>query len=479
MAQAPKQPDPKPAARPQKPPPHKLDFNKDDDWAAMRSQWAKEQVERIQAHANRFFVTDDELHLGHHMQLVVIGLFVFVFIAWANFATLDEVTKGQGKIIPSSEIQIVQSLEGGIIDEILVHEGDEVAAGQPLVRLRDVQAASDLGSNRQHYLGLQAKIIRLKAEADGLPTPQFTEEVMKGAPEGVKEEMDAFRANQNNLVSQTQVLQSQMSQRQQEVREIETKLADLRGVLRLAQEQHDMVAPLVARGSAPKVELLQLEQNIKEKQTELNAAQTALPRARAAVNEAQARINELISSNKAQAQTELSAASIEMATIRETLSGLRDKKQRTELKSPVNGTIKDLKFNTIGGVVQPGQDILEIVPKDDQLLVEAQIRPADIAFLHPKQAAVVKLTAYDFSIYGGLKGEVVGISADTIANQKGETFYRVKVRTKENTLKRRGEVLPIIPGMVATVDILTGRKTVMEYILKPLIKTLDGAMKER
>jgi adhesin transport system membrane fusion protein len=373
----------------------------------------------------------------------------------------------------------VQSLEGGIIDELPVHEGDEVKAGQVIVRLRDVQASSDLGSNRQHYLGLQAKIMRLKAEADGLQTPQFTDEVMKGAPESVKEEMDAFRANQNNLVSQTQVLQSQLSQRQQEVRELETRIADLTGVLNLAKDQRNIVAPLVDRGSAPKVELLQLEQNIKEKQTELNAAQSSLPRARSAVAEAQARIDELTASNKAQAQTELSAASIEMNTIRETLSGLQDKKSRTELKSPVNGTVKDLKFNTIGGVVQPGQDILEIVPKDDQLLVEAQIKPSDIAFLHPNQDAVVKLTAYDFSIYGGLKGKVVDISADTIANQKGETFYRVKIRTTENTLKRHNEVLPIIPGMVATVDILTGRKTVMEYILKPLIKTIDNAMTER
>lgn len=448
-------------------------------WAKVRGDWAKEKLAVAEAKADRFFNTDDDLPLSQHLILMFITLFFVIFVVWANFAALDEVTRGDGKVIPSTEIQKLQSLEGGIVEEFLVREGDEVRAGQVLMRLRDVQAASDLGSNRARYLGLLAKTQRLKAEAEGLVTPNFSEEVMKEAPQSVQEELESFRANVQNLSSQTQVLQQQLNQREQEVTGLRTRVSDLREVLRLSNEERNMIAPLVERGSAPKVELLQLERGIKERQTELNTVQASLTQAQSAVDEAKARIDELTDAAKAQAQTELAATTIEMNSIGETLSGLEDRKVRTEIKAPVDGTIKDILVNTVGGVVQPGADLIEIVPKDDQLIIEARVRPADIAFLHPNQAAVVKITAYDFSIYGGLKGEVIDISADTLTNEEGETFYRVRVRTNETSLTRKDEVLDIIPGMVASVDILTGEKTVMQYILKPLIKTLDNAMNER
>jgi len=454
-------------------------LNEATEWAKIRADWAKEKYQTAQAHAEKFFTTDDELPLSQHILLMMIAGFFVVFILWANLAALDEVTRGDGRVIPSTEIQKLQSLEGGIVEEFLVREGDSVKAGQVLMRLRDVQASSDLGANRKRYLGLLAKIERLKAESEGKPAPAFSPEVMQGAPGSVQEELEAFKANLANLHSQTQVLDQQLAQREQEVSGLRTRVGDLSEVLRLSREERDMIAPLVERGSAPKVELLQLERGIKEKQTELNSTQASLTQAQSAVDEAKARIEELKSSARAQAQTELSATNIEMISVRETLSGLEDRKVRTEMKSPVDGTIKDILVNTVGGVVQPGEDLIEIVPKDDQLIIEARIRPSDIAFLHPGQGAVVKITAYDFSIYGGLKGELIDISADTLTNEKQETFYRVRIRTNETALKRKGEVLEIIPGMVASVDILTGEKTVMEYILKPLIKTLDLAMNER
>ena len=197
------------------------------------------------------------------------------------------------------------------------------------------------------------------------------------------------------------------------------------------------------------------------------------------MNEAQARIADLKTTAQAQAQTELSAKLIEMNELGERQSALTDRKTRTEIKSPVNGTVQEVKVKTIGGVVRPGEDIIKIVPKDDQLIVEAQVKPSDRAFIYPKQKAIVKITAYDFSIYGGLEGEVLDISADTIKDEKGNFFYRVRLRTYETELKRKGEVLPIIPGMVASADILTGQKTVMQYLLKPFVKTLDNAFNER
>ena len=238
-------------------------------WAKIRSEWAKTQVEKAQAHADLFFATDEELPLSRHLILVVSAIAVFALVVWANFATLDEVTRGDGKIIPSSEVQALQSLEGGIVEEFLVAEGDEVVAGQPLMRLRDIQAASDFGSNQKRYLSLEAKVSRLQAEAEGKDTPVFSDAVMKGVPGSVTEELNSFKANQLNMKSQLQVLEQQRSQRQQEIKELNTRISDLRGIIKLSREEKAMIEPLVERGSAPKVELLQLERGIKERQTEL------------------------------------------------------------------------------------------------------------------------------------------------------------------------------------------------------------------
>lgn len=454
-------------------------INKASDWAALQQQWAKEKLDVAQAHADKFFATDEELPLKKHMLLSFVVMFWAAFFIWASFATLDEITRGQGRIIPSTEVQIVQHQEGGIIDAIPVREGEEVKVGQVIMRLRDVGAASDLGANQKRYLGLKAKIQRLQAQAEGKDAPAFTDDVMKGVPEAVREELEAFRATGTSKDSQVVVLEQQLAQKKQEVNELNTRIGDLRGVISLQRQEMETIRPLVDRGSAPKLELLQLERALKERQTELNGLQTALPRSELAVQEAEARIKELRSGTAADAQSELAATMLEMSTIEQTLGALTDRQSRTEITSPVNGLVKDIKLHTIGGVVQPGQEVMEIVPLNDQLLVEANVRPGDIAFLHPGQRAVVKITAYDFSIYGGLKGELVDISADTITNEKGESFYRVRVRTDETSLKRKGEVLPIIPGMVASIDIMTGKKTIMQYIMKPLIKTVSTAMHER
>ena len=459
--------------------PKDLNINNQADWDTLQQSWVKEQTDRVAAYADRYFMTDDELPLHRHVILVTIFAFFCVFILWASFATLDETARGEGQIIPAGEVQVIQNLEGGIVDAFLAHEGESVKKDQVLIRLRDVGALSDLGANEAKYLGLLASITRLQAQVDGKETVEFSDELMKKAPKSVTEELNAFRTGRDKLQGQLMVLEQQLAQRKQEVNELTTKSRDLRGVISLSQQQKNMTAPLVAKGSAPKMEMLQLDREIKEKQTELNGVLEAIPRAKSAISEAEARINEMKRSFAAEAQTELAAKTIEMSTVKETLSALVDKKDRTEVRSPVNGTIKDFKVNTVGGVVKPGDSIVEIVPMDDNLLVEAKIRPSDIARLRPSMPAMVKITAYDFTIYGGLKGEVVDISADTIKNEKGESFYRVKVKTFENSLHRKDEVLPIIPGMIATVDIQTGKKTVMEYLLKPFLKTVENSMNEK
>lgn len=454
-------------------------INNAQEWNAVRQGWAVEQAGIAKAKAARFFEADDDITLSKHLLLSAIFFFFILFIVWANLAELDEVTRGEGKIIPSSEVQALQSLEPGMVEEFLVKEGDEVAQGQVLMRLRDIEASSDLGANRARYLGLLAAITRLQAEAEGKETFEFPDEVVKESPASVTEETNTFRANKLQLDGQIKVLEQQMAQRSQEVDEINTRIGDLRGVIGLQQQELNMIRPLVEKGSAPKLELLQLQRGIQEKSTELNSLKSSLPRTESAIEEAKARLAEAHQAAKTQAQTDLAAKLTELNEIRERLTALTDRKVRKEIKSPVAGTIQELSINTVGGVVRAGEDIIKIVPKDDQLIVEARVKPSDRAFIYPGQPAVIKITAYDFSIYGGLKGELLDISADTIKDEKGEVFYRVRLRTYDTQLKRKDQVLPIIPGMVASVDILTGKKTVMAYLMKPIIKTLDNAMNER
>lgn len=433
----------------------------------------------VHAHAEAFFQTDDEMPLSKHLMLVSITAFFVIFVLWANLATLDEVTRGEGKVIPSSDVQALQSLDPGIVEEFLVKEGEEVKQGQILARLRDIEASSDLSANQARYLGLLASITRLQAQAEGAETLEFPKELIDRAANSVREELNAFKASKQQLEGQINVLEQQKKQRRQELSELQTRIRDVESVISLQRQEMQMIEPLVAKGSAPEMELLQLQRGLREKQTEINGLRTSIPRARTAIEETNARLQEIKSTARADAQVELATKLTELNEIKERLSGLEERKGRKEIRSPVDGIIQEITVNTVGGVVRAGEDFIKIVPRDDQLIVEAKINPQDRAFIFPGQKAIIKITAYDFSIYGGLDGELIDISADTIEDEQDNVFYRVRLRTFETELKRKGEVLPIIPGMVASVDILTGKKTVMQYLLKPFIKTIDNAMNER
>lgn len=424
------------------------------------------------------FEAEDGISWRDHILLYSILGFFFVFILWASVARVDEVTRGEGKVIPSSQTQVIQNLEGGIIDEFLVKEGDTVTEGQTVLRMRNVQAQSDFKANSAKYLGFKAAIVRLQAEADG-KEPVFDAELMKEVPEQVRAEQDAFDANRRQNADQLSVLQQQLTQKEQEVNELSRKSSDISNLVRLAKEEQAMIRPAVEKGAAPKMELLQIERQIAQQQTELNSIQSALPRTRAGVEEARKRISELQNGVRATAQKELAGKTVEMNTIKETLTAFADRSTRTEVKSPVHGRVKQIKIKTVGGVAKPGEEIMDIVPLEDQLLVESRVKPSDIAFIYPGQKAMVKITAYDSSIYGGLEGKVVDISADTIVNEKGESFYRVRVGTDKTALTKNGKEHEIIPGMTATVDIITGDKTVMDYLLKPFRKAASNALRER
>lgn len=413
-----------------------------------------------------------------YIVLYGIAFFVFFFIVWASFATLDELARGIGRVIPSSDIQVIQNLEGGIVEEFFVKEGDVVEKGQALLRMSDIRAGSEYQASLKKVLSLQASIARLKAEAGGTEI-DFPSDLQQSAPESVALEVSAYQANRQKYGDQRRIFEQQLDQRRQESAGIEEKIAGMKRILALSQEEKAMIEPMIARGTVSKVELLQLNSKIAEQETSLNNFQSSLSSAKAAISEAEERMREHESSLKAGAQKEISDKVAELTGYQETLETFRDRAKRTEIRAPVHGKIKDIKVTTVGGVVQPGQPILEIVPMDDQLIIEADISPTDIAFLYPGQKATVKFTAYDYTIFGDMPAQVTEISADTIKNERDESFYRVKLLCDDTSIHYKGEALPIIPGMVANVDILTGKKTIMGYILKRFTKTFDNAMHER
>ncbi|OOV94600.1 MULTISPECIES: HlyD family type I secretion periplasmic adaptor subunit [unclassified Pseudomonas] len=408
----------------------------------------------------------------------VIGFFVFLLL-WAHFAIIDEVTKGEGKAIPSSRIQKIQNLEGGIVAQIYVHEGQIVEAGAPLVRLDDTRFASNVGETEADRVAMELRVERLSAEIDNRPL-NITEAARKAVPNQVSNEESLYQSRRQQLSDEIGGLQQQLVQRQQELREFGSKQEQYRNSLNLLRQEIGMSEPLVQQGAISPVEVLRLKRSEVETRGMLDGTTLAIPRAQAAINEVQRKIDETRGKFRSEALAQLNEARTNLSKAQATSKGLEDRVSRTMVSSPVRGIVKQMLVNTVGGVIQPGSDIAEVVPLDDTLLVEAKIRPQDIAFLHPGQEAMIKFTAYDYTIYGGLKGKLEQIGADTVQDEdKKNTFYIIKLRTDRSHLGTDEKPLLIIPGMVASVDIITGKKSILSYLLKPIIKSRAEAMHER
>ncbi|MES0810623.1 HlyD family type I secretion periplasmic adaptor subunit [Roseibium sp. SCPC15] len=411
--------------------------------------------------------------------VVRIGLLLFVVgITWAYFATLEEVTRGDGRVVPSRQIQVVQAPDRGIVEKIFVREGDIVEEGQPLIEIDDTTFSSQLGEIRQRRWALMARITRLDSEADQRPL-EFPELLTKAVPELIEEEENVYRDKKASLNNELSVLRNQSSQREQEYQELLAKETKLQSVIEIMKREVEINQKLYERKVLPEIEFLRLQRQLKESEGELQITRASVQRALAAKEEAKERSRNAVSSFVSEARQQLAEARGELAVINESMKGAADRVRRTELVSPVKGIINKLNITTIGAVVQPAADLVEIVPLEDTLLIEAQIRPKDVAFLYPGQNAQVKITAYDFSVYGGLDGKLERISADTTEDEEGNRFFRVMIRTDKNYLGSDTDPLPIIPGMVASIDILTGEKTVLDYILKPIKKVRDEALRER
>jgi len=411
--------------------------------------------------------------------LWAIFAFFIAMILWASLASIDEVTRGEGRAIPSSRLQKVQNLEGGIVAEVFVHEGEVVKAGAPLLRLDDTQFRSNAGETDADRLALQARIQRLTAQLDDAKTLTLAPEIVQKAPDIASGEMELFASVNKRIQSELAGLNEQLVQKKQELLDFQGKVSQYRRSLGLQQQEVSMSEPLVAKGAISKVEVLRLRRGVVETQGQLDSVLLAIPRAEAAIKEIESKVSETRDRYRSEALGQLNEARTDLSKIEASGKAISDRVNRTLVTSPVRGIVQQLLVNTIGGVIQPGNDLVEIVPLDDTLLVEAKIRPQDIAFLRPGQEATVKFTAYDYTIYGGLKGTLEQISPDTVTDKDGKSFYIIRLRTDKNHLGTDEKPLLIIPGMVASVDIITGKKTVMAYLLKPILRARAEAFRER
>jgi adhesin transport system membrane fusion protein len=434
---------------------------------------------------------------GHRLIIWSMAAMILCFLIWAYFSDLDQVTTGMGKVIPSSQVQLIQSLDGGILQEVFVQEGMLVEKGQPLARIDDTRFRSEFDQQEQEVYGLQTNVIRMRAELDSIVisdissdwreqvkiTKQslvFPAELIEQEPALVRRQQEEYSGRLDNLSNQLEILVRQIQQRQQETEELASKVSTLTTSYQLITRELELTKPLALKGIVPEVELLKLERVVNDIKGELQSVRLLRPKVKSSMDEAILKRREAVFIYAADLRAQLNEMQTRLSRMNQAQIGAFDKVSKAVITSPVAGTIKSVHINTLGGVVQPGQEIIEIVPSEDRLLIETKITPKDIAFLHPGLHAIVKVTAYDFTRYGGLKGTVEHISADTSQDEEGNSFYTIKVRTEEsNLVKDDGTQMPIIPGMLTSVDVITGKRSILEYILNPILRAKDTALRER
>lgn len=415
---------------------------------------------------------------------LAIMLFFLALVVWAAFTNLDEVTRAAGQVVPAQSIQEIQYLEGGVLDELLVRQGDTVEPGQILARISNVLARSALQEQRGNQALLEAQVIRLRAERDGTPL-EFSESLIVNYPEIVRGETSLFMTHREQREGEMRSLEGERDQRKREVEEGLARQRSLTSNLALAKERITLTRPLYEKGTFSRLDFSKLEQEVNTLEGELAAVTQSIGRSRSAVAVAEEKINTRRLEWQTAIQEELNKKSAELSSVTTLLAARGDTVDRTDLRSRVRGKVKRILINTVGGSVPPGATIMEILPIDEQLLIEARVSPADRAFLHTsddpdkKQRAVVKISSYDFSIYGGMDATLESISDDTFEDNRGDIYYEIKLLTTSNTLQHNGVGYEILPGMTAQVDIITGKKTVLSYLLKPILKAKQNALRER
>lgn len=451
-------------------------------WKQRWERWllhGHEQHSEVRAHdlaADAQWAAGQQQARGARLLLWLSLVTLIALLLWASLGKIDEVVRGQGKVVPSRQIQVVQSLDGGIVEEILVRPGEQVELGQVLLRIDPTRFTASLGENKAESLALQAKAARLEALASGDPF-RAPELLMKEAPQLVEMERRFWETKSQELQTNINIARDQLNQRHQELRETQANRDHAASSCSLTSEELKVTQPLLSSGAVSEVDLLRLQRDVARFCGEAKAAGAQIGRIQSAIQEAERKVQESELNARNLARVELSETKAKLSSLEQGQLALADRVKLADVRSPVRGTINTLMANTVGGVVQPGKDILDIVPMDDSLLLEVQVNPKDIGFLHFGQHAEVKFTAYDFAIYGGLDGKIEQIGANTITDEKGNAFYNVKVRTERVHVGDNSR--PIIPGMQAEVHILTGKRSLMQYLLKPILRAKSNAFSER
>ncbi|MER9654706.1 HlyD family type I secretion periplasmic adaptor subunit [Mesorhizobium sp. M0152] len=425
---------------------------------------------------------EDRPPLFASASIFIIGALFVVFVAWASFAEVDEIARGDGKVIPASKTQVIQASEAGVVQEIAVTIGQIVKKNDLIIRLDNTLNTSSLGEQQAKARALEVRIARLKYEQGGnlsgsFPCPQDIQSV---APQICDNEQKLLIARRENFDNKLSVLKSRLDQREKELAEAVANSDRLTKGLVVSDQEAKLIDAMVKKGLMARTEQLRVEREQTDLNGQLNLAGETIKKAKAAITEAQLQVEELGLQLQQEALDDLTQALADLSVVDETIRGATDKVARTDIKSPVDGIVNTLELNTVGAFVQPGAVVAGIVPTSETLLVEARVSPRDVAFIRPDQEALIKVTAYDFSIFGGIEGKVSNITADSLVDQKtGEPYYQVRVSTDKSTLERDGKAYSIIPGMICSVDIKTGRKTILHYLLKPINKAREEAMSER
>ncbi|SJM31275.1 HlyD family type I secretion periplasmic adaptor subunit [Mesorhizobium delmotii] len=425
---------------------------------------------------------EDRPPLFASASIFIIGALFVVFVAWASFAEVDEIARGDGKVIPASKTQIIQASEAGVVQEIAVKIGQVVRKNDLIIRLDNTLNTSSLGEQQAKSRALEVRIARLKYEQSGNLAGSFPcpADIQSIAPQICDNEQKLLIARRENFDNKLSVLKSRLDQREKELDEAAANSERLTKNLAVSDEEAKLVGSMVKKGLMARTEQIRVEREQTELNGQLNLSGETVKKIRSTITEAQLQVEELGLQLQQEALDELTQALAELSVVDETIRGATDKVARTDIRSPVDGIVNTLELNTVGAFVQPGSVVAGIVPTSETLLVEARVSPRDVAFIRPDQEALIKVTAYDFSIFGGIEGKVSNITADSLVDEKtGEPFYQVRVATDKSTLERDGKAYSIIPGMICSVDIKTGRKTILSYLLKPINKARQEAMSER
>ncbi|MEL0629100.1 HlyD family type I secretion periplasmic adaptor subunit [Psychromonas aquatilis] len=436
-------------------------------FSSFSNDWRKSSVQ----------VEKSQKELNARGLLYGVAIALTMLLVWAGFARIDEVTRGEGKVIPSKQLQIIQAVDGGVVEEVFIKEGDQVSQNDLLVKIDPTRFIANFQEGEVKVFALNAKIDRLQALINEEPyQPNFADNLTLSEQQLADRELDYYQSSVNELKQRLAIAQNQYSQRLRELDQARAKLNSTEQAYRLSNQELSVTAPLLKSGAVSEVEVLRLKRDTAFANGERRQARASLRQIESGVKEAEARIAEVELGMRNQWRAELSEATSMRSSLEKNIDGLADRVKYSEIRSPVNGTVQRILYNTIGGVVQPGSSIIEIVPNDDRLLVEAKIAPKDIAFLHPGLPATIKFYAYDFTIYGGLSATIEHISADSITDEKDNTYYLVRAAADDI---KAVEKFAVIPGMTVQLDILTGKKTVLEYLLKPILRAKANSLSER